>query len=182
MSGPNIFVPEDDFAPPSREPLPSGRYLGDIGEFAVRANDNGWEGINFSLANLTTPDGATVVTNGAGPAFQLAGRRKFQTFTFANEHSAQATAIGQRNLIQLAEALGRDDLYEVVEEGGKQGRRLATETAADLVAGLSGSTGARIAFAVKQKPRMDRATKTPAMGEDGEAIIDDEVTRVWGAA
>jgi len=56
------------------------------------------------------------------------------------------------------------------------------ETAADLVASLSGSMGARITFAVKQKPRMDRATKTPIIGEDGEPIIDDEVTRVWSAA
>lgn len=159
--------------------LPQGNYQGNIGGFTLieggNVNSEGepsWVGLNMTLSELTTKDGAEQIEAGGGTV-ELAGLSRRYTITV---HSTNDTAsqIGAQELAQVLVAVGARTPESLATEG------LSWDAPSDVVEMLQDYEGARVGFYLKPKPRSRKGVVQK--DDEGNVIVDDTVTSIYPIA
>lgn len=174
---PLFTVPKDDLAP-TYQPLPTGHYQGDVIGLELTpegtsAKDANWRALRGSLANITTPEGAGFVQNGAAQ-IALAGKtRRFQITVGSS--SPKALEIGSQQVVRLGLALG------ISQEDDDGNLFVPGEDIESVVTALRFGEGRRVNFSLKTGARMRGGVVQFKTGTE-IPIIDEEVRTFWVVA
>jgi len=163
----SISVPEEDLAPPSFEPMPSGAYRSTLqGGVELASNDKGWVGIRLPFSGF--------VSEKNGKSYD---RNLRAQFTLAHETSEAAVEIGQRAVVGAAKAFGL--VEQTMTDEGKPAFKLTAESNDDLVDQFNSVAGSEAIVYVKTGPR--KRGGEVQLKDDGEPWIDSEITRISAA-
>lgn len=175
LFGDNTTVTQDELAPPSFEPIPSGQYRGTFSNPEVLSNENGWEGISFGTQILGTPDGETTfkgVTveerNARGMITTVSGEKNNKGHVYTVDELAQNAKRNAQSVGRLLTALG----VATVDDSGNVDLSGISSTA-DVLALLEDADGTDYLAYIKTGPRI-RGGQVQNK-DDGEPWIDSEV-------